>query len=65
MCATSETMAVKLKIVTSKLARWHVSTQDMLASEHISMQGMLASEPVSMQGTLAHKRVRHVWHVGT
>ena len=34
VCTTSATTAVKLKIVASKLARWHVSTQSTLTREH-------------------------------
>ena len=57
MCATSAAMAAKLKIVTSKLARWHVSMQGTLVREYISTQGTLAPKHVSMQGTLVHEHV--------
>ena len=50
-------MAAKLKIVTSKLARWRVSTQGTLAREHVSTQGTLAREHVSTQDTLTREHV--------
>ena len=62
MCTTSATMAAKLKIVASKLACWHVSTQDNLAHEHISRQGTLACKQTRHVCTRA-RRLR--WHVST
>ena len=56
MCATSATVAAKLKIVTLKLARWHVSTQGTLTREQVSAQGTLEHEHVSTQAR---------WHVST
>ena len=62
MCVTSAGMAAKLKIVTSKLALWHVRAQGTLAREHVSTQGMLAREHLSMECTLA---LGHVVTEGT
>ena len=50
-------MTANLKVVTSKLARWHVSTQGTLAREHVSTQSTLAREHLSTQGMLACEHV--------
>ena len=57
MCTTAATMAAKLKIVTSKPAREHVSTQGTLARGHISTQSTLTCENISMQSTLAREHI--------